>query len=738
MKKWKKFGYFLFFSFRAVAQLTQYPQLAQPFRFHIPIGASPTEVSAKFEGHAMRWHRKVEGLLARPTTQHLRPKQRVLLHLEELETRALLSASSTATPEPTTAPANNEGAHPLLTVVHPHVSPLGSPAISGYTPQQIQQAYGVDSLLSGGTNGAGETIAIVDAYYDPNIVSDANTFNTQFNLPVFNNSSGGPTLTLVASGGGSPSGFSQDPTGGWPLETSLDVEWAHAIAPQANILLVEAPDASDSSMFGAVQYAAAQTGVVAVSMSWGDYEFSSENSYDSYFIPPSNNPGVTFVAASGDNSIPTYPATSPYVLAVGGTTLNTTTSPSGGTVYSSESGWSGSGGGPAQYEGEPSYQYNQSSIDNTYGFPNVEVYNYATGTYSYYYSRMAPDVSYNADPNSGFAVYDSIAAPDYGFGGGWGQVGGTSAGAPQWSALIALADQQRGALGQQPLDTNEVLNQLYNSLSNGDYANVFHDITTGSNGYPAGPGYDIVTGLGTPIANTLVPYLASTTIPLGQLPTIQGSGYGSAGTTGGFGSTTFTSFTTFSGYTAGAQSGAGLYTNSGSLTIPPASATANGLNGTASGTSAASAVPQTSTPLNPVANSLTFSISTVDAAGATLAGENNLLVKVPTPGSPSSAAGSTSLSPSTNALPAQGNNLFGASGWDGSPPTSHMSRLELPTPDVGQQSEEQPEKMQSLEDHSADDAILSDAGDSGDDLYLFDFTVPASSNEGEAGDAGDG
>jgi hypothetical protein len=731
----------------------------------------------------MRWHRKLKRLSPlRPIEKRNRPKQRVLLHLEELETRALLSANSAAPEQPATTPTNNETVHPLLTVTHPSVSPQSSPGISGYTPQQIQQAYGVDKLLNNGTNGKGETIAIVDAYSDPSIVSDANTFNAQFNLPIFN-SAGGPTLTVVAAGGGSASNLSQDSTGGWPLETSLDVEWAHAIAPQANILLVESADATDPVMFSAVQWAASETTsqqyangtVAAVSMSWGDYEtnISDEHgTYDPYFEPYSStnpngftNPGVTFVAASGDSGAGTiYPAASPYVLAVGGTTLSTTTNASGGTVYGSEAGWSGSGGGPAQFEGYPSYQYNQPWIASTYGYPdNVQVYNYATGTYSYYSSRMNPDVAYNADPNSGFAVYDSIPSADYGTVAGWNEVGGTSAGSPQWAAIVALADQQRnltiaGDAGR--LDTNQVLNTLYNTLgsspTNPTYTSIFHDITTGSNGYSAGVGYDLVTGLGSPIANTLVPLLANTSITQGGVPTITGSGYGATGTGGfggtsgfgttGFGSTTFFSFTslgTFFARSGADRPGGGLYTGSGSLSIQPGPVGINSPNGQMGGAPISSTTPLAGAPVMPSAASLTFSISTVDAEITISAtGENDLIGQVSAlvPGTPFAGAGITPSVASANALALQSNNVFGASGWNGPPALLKPSSLALPTSQPGQLADDPSESLQYVEDQSAEDASGMEAFVLGEGVAVLDSTSPTSHDDGDAGggDAGDG
>jgi hypothetical protein len=222
---------------------------------------------------------------------------------------------------------------------------------------------------------------------------------------------------------------------------------------------------------------------VAVSMSWGGSEFSGESSYDSYF----SHPGVTFVASSGDSGAPaSYPATSPNILAVGGTSLYVTST----SAYSSESGWSGSGGGTSGYEAQPSYQKGIVTQTTT--------------------RRSNPDVAYDADPNTGFPVYDTFGST-----GGWGQYGGTSDAAPQWAALIAIADQGRAAAGQQALNATSPTQTL--SLIYGLSASDFHDITTGSSaGRPAlyaGVGYDQVTGRGTPVANLVVADLVGTTVP---------------------------------------------------------------------------------------------------------------------------------------------------------------------------------------------------------------------------------
>src|SRR5262249_55449928 len=148
-----------------------------------------------------------------------------------------------------------------------------------------------------GTPGDGRntTIAIVDAYADPNIANDLHQFDVQFGLA-------DPVLTVVNQNGSTTNLPAADP--GWITEIALDVEWAHAIAPGANILLVEANSASYSDLMTAVNTARNYSGVVAVSMSWGSGEFISETGYDSYFTTPANHGGVTFVAASGDSGAP--------------------------------------------------------------------------------------------------------------------------------------------------------------------------------------------------------------------------------------------------------------------------------------------------------------------------------------------------------------------------------------------------------------------------------------------------
>jgi subtilase family serine protease len=335
---------------------------------------------------------------------------------------------------------------------------------SGYTPARIRHAYNFDSITLGGTvtgDGSGQTIAIVDAFDDPNIANDLKAFDQQFGLP-------DPVFTKVAQ-----SGTGVDSSGGWGMEESLDVEWAHAVAPGAHILLVEAADNSWNNLSAAVAYAARQPGVGVVSMSFGGGEDPSDTSDDSLFTTPAGHAGVTFVASSGDSGTISYPAASPNVLAVGGTSLLL----SGNNTIASETAWSGSGGGLSQYEPLPGYQ--QAAMANL-------------GS-----TRGNPDVAYAADPNTGFAVYDSFDNPR----GPWSQVGGTSAGAPQWAGLIAIANQGRALQHQGSLDgPGQTLPMIYALGGSG-----FHDVTSGSNaGFSAGAGYDLVTGWGSPNAAQIV------------------------------------------------------------------------------------------------------------------------------------------------------------------------------------------------------------------------------------------
>ena len=206
---------------------------------------------------------------------------------------------------------------------------------TGYSPAQVRSAYGVNQISFGSVSGtgAGQTIAIIDAYFDPNIRSDLVRFDAQYGL------SAPPSFTQYVENGL----WSND--SGWALETALDVEWAHAIAPAANIVLVEAqPYLSD--LLSAVSFASQLPSVSVVSMSWGAGEFLGETAYDSTFTTPAWHDGVTFVASSGDSGTTEYPSASLNVLSLGGTTL----SPASHGGYGSETAWSGTGTGYSAYE----------------------------------------------------------------------------------------------------------------------------------------------------------------------------------------------------------------------------------------------------------------------------------------------------------------------------------------------------------------------------------------------------
>ena len=329
------------------------------------------------------------------------------------------------------------------------------------TPSMIRHAYGFDQLT---LTGAGQTIAIVDAYDDPNIETDLAVFSQKFGLP-------NADFTKVVASTGTPA-FNAS----WAYEIALDVEWAHAIAPGAKIVLVEAASASYPDLLKAVDTAVG-LGANIVSMSWGGGESASDVANNAHF----NHPGVTFTAAAGDAGKGTLgPSSSPYVVAVGGTTLST--DPLGNRM--SETAWSGSGGGVSTYQSRPNYQLGFNPSNH----------------------RASPDVSYDASPTTGFQVYNST-------GYGWAVVAGTSAGAPQWAGLFALVNQGRAQIGRAPIGNGlqyGVNNALYALAGGSKYTNAggnFHDVSIGGNGYGAGPGYDLVTGLGSPAANRLIPSL---------------------------------------------------------------------------------------------------------------------------------------------------------------------------------------------------------------------------------------
>jgi subtilase family serine protease len=361
----------------------------------------------------------------------------------------------------------------------------GSSLPPGLNPTQLRTAYGinaVDFMLDGvpySGNGQGQTIAIVDAYHDPYVLSDLKTFDATYGLP-------DPQFTQITLGN------TANTDDGWAGETTLDVEWSHAVAPGAKIVLVEA----------AIDVARHVPGVSAVSMSFGypQNDVPGASAFDTYFTTPPGHQGITFIASSGDSGTtglyggPSWPAQSPNVLAIGGTTL-VVNGPKG---YLAESIWNGSGGGFSRYVPEPTYQYKLQT----------------TG------QRSIPDVALVADPNTGVAVYTTY--PSFG-GGGWGVVGGTSLSAPAWAGIMAIVNEGRALKALPSLDgPTETLPNLY-ALPASD----FNKIAVFGPGY--GRGYTfgatnlsntvITTGLGSPAGVSLINDLVTPPAPVPVAPT---------------------------------------------------------------------------------------------------------------------------------------------------------------------------------------------------------------------------
>jgi len=349
---------------------------------------------------------------------------------------SLMMAVIAVTPgvAPAAAPADHYANHPIR--VRPNVTK--SP--TGLSPAQIKAAYNFPTSL---TAGSGKTIAIVDAYDDPTAEPDLNTFSAAFNPPLPPCTTANGCFTKVNQKGGTTYPRAD---GGWALEISLDIQWAHAIAPGAKILLVEAASNSFTNLMAAEDYA--KTHAQYVSNSWGGPEFNGETGYDGHF----SQSGVSIFVSAGDAGTPAeYPSSSPNVISVGGTTLHFDPA---GTV--SETGWSSGGGGCSAYETAPSAQFAMSQA--------------LCGG-----NRATPDLSLDADPASGVSVYDSTKTQGQA---GWFVVGGTSASSPMVAARSAVA--------------GVTVNSAYvygSSIS-------FRDITSGNNGASCLPGFDLVTGRG--------------------------------------------------------------------------------------------------------------------------------------------------------------------------------------------------------------------------------------------------
>lgn len=338
-------------------------------------------------------------------------------------------------------------------------APQATAAPRGYGPLQFRGAYGLPASAP-----AGQTIAIVDAYDDPSVASDLNTYSSQFGLPACN--SVNPCFQKVNQNGSASGPFPRSDAG-WSLEISLDVEVAHATCANCKILLVEANSSSLADLGAAVK-TAAKLGATEISNSYGGSEFSSELSET--YAAAYNQPGIAVTVSSGDSGYGSFgfPAALPSVITVGGTTLNL----GAGNTYGSETVWSGAGSGCSLYAGAPAWQ---SFLTACKG------------------KRGSADVAADANPSTGAAVYDSVK---YQGRAGWMQVGGTSLSAPLIAGVYALA-------GGLPAGTTGA-EALYGQLGDGA---VLHDVTSGSNGScstimcKAAVGYDGPTGVGTPLGS---------------------------------------------------------------------------------------------------------------------------------------------------------------------------------------------------------------------------------------------
>ncbi|HEX3643180.1 MAG TPA: S53 family peptidase [Ktedonobacteraceae bacterium] len=357
-----------------------------------------------------------------------------------------------------------------------------------YGPSQMRKAYNIQSLLDDGITGKGSTIVIVDAYQAPDIQADLRSFDKIFGLK-------DTELNIIAPDGLTPFDPKDFNQVGWSAEISLDVEWAHAIAPDATIDLVLSKTAEDKDLLSALNYVGDENLGDVVSMSFGGNESCTDSAqlWHQAFRNAASK-GITLLAASGDSGAAegscdgktavkgvSYPAADSFVTAVGGTELHA--DPSTGK-YHDEAAWIGSGGGFSTSTPKPFYQNSVNSI----------------GKY-----RGIPDVSYDASPLSGVIIKWSEAP----FGLGLYVIGGTSAGSPQWAGIVALAAQDgKSRIG--------LLNSaIYSSDQQAHYSSNFRDVTSGNNtvgpiqGYNAGPSWDAVTGWGSPQAADLVPYLAN-------------------------------------------------------------------------------------------------------------------------------------------------------------------------------------------------------------------------------------
>jgi subtilase family serine protease len=417
------------------------------------------------------------------------------------------ATSATATIRPTQATTTATPGAALTPVVD--TSPLTCPDSAGgvpdcQTPRSLRIAYGVESLLQRGYTGKGQTVVDIVSFGSPTLQQDMNVFDQEFGLPPI-------TIQVMSPIGTVPFDPSSKDMNGWAGETELDVQIIHAIAPGANIVVLTSPVSETEGTIGLPQFLELEQFALnhhlgtIISQSWGASEVTLKDSvgqleiqqWDAFYKQATTQDGITFFGSSGDNGATDYtdlkatilsttpttsfPTDDPWVTSTGGTTLRRLQN---GTSFA-ETAWSSSGGGFSSFFPTPSYQQTlPSSVQLLLN-----------------HRRGVPDVSADADPNTAMAIYAN----------GWQLIGGTSATAPFWAAITAIANQMAG----HPLGFLNAA--LYKLAASSTYARDFHDITVGNNstdvrgmlvpGHNAVQGWDPVTGLGSPDAENLIPDL---------------------------------------------------------------------------------------------------------------------------------------------------------------------------------------------------------------------------------------
>jgi subtilase family serine protease len=394
----------------------------------------------------------------------------------------------------------------------PKLSGYPTKGVYCYTPHQFRIAYGVEALTQKGFTGKGQTVVDIVSFGSPTLQQDMNVFDKQFGLPPIN-------IQIINPLGTKPFNPTNKDMALWAGETTLDVQIIHAIAPEAGIVVLTSPVSETEGTIGLPEFRQLEQYAIdhklgsIISQSWGASEVTLKDAagkheiqkWDAFFQKATTQQGMTFFSPSGDNGATDYidlqatklspiattnfPADEPWVTSVGGTTAIRNGATVEEKVWNSTSEEGGSGGGFSDFFTTPSFQSTlpssvQSQLQNR---------------------RGVPDVAGAADPLTGLAFYQN---------GVWSLAGGTSASAPLWAALIAIANQMAGhSLGF-------INPALYKLALSSHYAQDFHDITNGNNnvnykgvtveGYPAVQGWDPTTGLGTPNAEKLLPDLIAT------------------------------------------------------------------------------------------------------------------------------------------------------------------------------------------------------------------------------------